>query len=142
MHPEFKTYQEQVVKNARVLASTLMENGLKLVSSGTDNHLVLIDLSGTEITGKDAEQALGLADITVNKNTVPFETRSPFITSGVRIGTPAITSRGMKEKDMVLIGSLISEIISNMGNEAVIKKVRNKVRDLCESYPLYKGVLF
>lgn len=142
MHPEFKTYQEQVVKNARVLASTLMENGLKLVSAGTDNHLVLIDLSGTEITGKDAEQALGLADITVNKNTVPFETRSPFITSGIRIGTPAITSRGMKEKDMVLIGSLISEVISNIGNEAVIKKVRNKVRDLCESYPLYKGVLF
>jgi glycine hydroxymethyltransferase len=142
MHPGFKTYQEQVVKNARVLATTLMESGIKLVSAGTDNHLVLIDLSGTEITGKDAEQALGLADITVNKNTVPFETRSPFITSGIRIGTPAITSRGMKEKDMVMIGNFIAEVISNMGDDSVIKKVRNKVRDLCESYPLYKGILF
>jgi len=142
MDPGFKLYQEQVVKNASVLATTLMENGLKLVSSGTDNHLILIDLSKTEITGKDAERVLGMADITVNKNTVPFETRSPFITSGIRIGTPAITSRGMKEKDMVMIGTFISEVISNMGNDSVVKKVRNRVRDLCESYPLYKGVIF
>lgn len=142
LKPEFKQYQEQVLRNARVLASTLIEHGVKLVSAGTDNHLVLVDLSGTEITGKDAEHALGRADITVNKNTVPFETRSPFITSGIRIGTPAITSRGMKEKDMVAIAGMIAEVIANINNESVITKVRNRVRELCESYPLYKGVLF
>ena len=140
--PEFKKYQEQVIKNAKVLGETLKENGIKLVSGGTDNHLVLIDLSNTEITGKDAEIALGLAEITVNKNTVPSEKRSPFITSGVRIGTPAITTRGMKEKEMVVIGSLIVKVIQNINNETIIKDVKSKVRELCEAHPLYKKVLF
>jgi glycine hydroxymethyltransferase len=140
--PEFKKYQEQVLKNAKTLAETLMGEGLKLVSGGTDNHLVLVDFSGTEITGKDAEIALGLAEITVNKNTVPFETRSPFITSGVRIGTPAVTTRGMKEKEMVLIGKLIAKVVKNIGNETVTKQVAKEVKALCEAFPLYKGVIF
>lgn len=140
--PEFKKYQEQVIKNAKILAETLKENGIKLVSGGTDNHLVLIDLSGTEITGKDAEIALGMAEITVNKNTVPFETRSPFITSGIRIGTPAVTTRGMKEKEMVIIGTLISKVIHNIGDNNVINEVKSKVKELCDASPLYKGVLF
>jgi glycine hydroxymethyltransferase len=140
--PEFKKYQEQILKNAKTLAETLMSEGLKLVSGGTDNHLVLVDFSGTEITGKDAEIALGLAEITVNKNTVPFETRSPFITSGVRIGTPAITTRGMKEKEMVIIGKMIAKVVHNIGNEAVTKEVGKEVRSLCEAFPLYKGVIF
>jgi len=140
--PEFKKYQEQIIKNAKTLAETLKENGFKLVSGGTDTHLMLLDLSNTEITGKDAECALGLAEITVNKNTVPFETRSPFITSGIRIGTPAITTRGMKEKDMIIIGGLISTVLKNTTNETVIKDVKAKVRELCEAHPLYKGILF
>mgnify|MGYP001810068387 CR=1 FL=1 len=142
LSPDFKKYQEQVIKNSKVLAETLKENGIKLVSGGTDNHLVLIDLSGTEITGKDAEIALGMAEITVNKNTVPFETRSPFITSGIRIGTPAVTTRGMKEKEMVLIATLISKVIHNIGDNNIISEVKSKVRELCDASPLYKGVLF
>ncbi len=142
MSPEFKTYQEQVVKNAKALSKTLIDEGLKLVSGGTDNHLMLVDLSATEITGKDAEIALGMAEITVNKNTVPFETRSPFITSGVRIGTPAVTTRGMKEKEMQLIGKLIAKVIHNTKDEAVIAQVKKQVVELCTSFPLYKGVLF
>ena len=142
MSPEFKTYQEQVIKNAKALSKTLIDEGLKLVSGGTDNHLMLVDLSATEITGKDAEIALGMAEITVNKNTVPFETRSPFITSGVRIGTPAVTTRGMKEKEMQLIGKLIAKVIHNTKDEAVIAQVKKQVVELCTSFPLYKGVLF
>jgi glycine hydroxymethyltransferase len=140
--PEFKKYQEQIIKNAKKLAETLKEEGLKLVSGGTDTHLVLVDLSGMEVTGKDVEIALGLAEITVNKNTVPFETRSPFITSGVRIGTPAVTTRGMKEKEMDIIGKMIANIIHNIGNETVIKQTGKEVRALCEAFPLYKGVIF
>ena len=142
LRPEFKQYQEQVIKNAKTLAETLKGEGIKLVSGGTDNHLVLIDFSGTEITGKDAENALGMAEITVNKNTVPFETRSPFITSGVRVGTPAVTTRGMKENEMVTIGKLISTVVKNIGNEAVIKQAGKEVKALCEAFPLYKNVLF
>ncbi|MEI6092932.1 MAG: serine hydroxymethyltransferase [bacterium] len=140
--PEFKKYQEQVIKNSKALAETLKGNGIKLVSGGTDNHLVLIDLSGTETTGKDAEIALGMAEITVNKNTVPFETRSPFITSGIRIGTPAVTTRGMKEKEMVLIATLITKVIHNISDQNVLSDVKAKVRELCDAYPLYKGILF
>jgi len=142
LKPEFKKYQEQVLKNAKTLGETLIGEGLKLVSGGTDNHLVLVDFSGMEVTGKDAEIALGLAEITVNKNTVPFETRSPFITSGIRIGTPAVTTRGMKEKEMVIIGKLIAKVVQNIGNEAMIKQVGKEVRSLCEAFPLYKGVIF
>lgn len=142
MSPEFKIYQEQVIKNAKALSKTLMNEGLKLVSGGTDNHLMLVDLSGTDITGKDAEIALGMADITVNKNTVPFETRSPFITSGVRIGTPAVTTRGMQEKEMELIGRLIAKVIHNVKSESTIAGVKEQVVELCRAFPLYKGVLF
>ncbi|MFH1223049.1 MAG: serine hydroxymethyltransferase [Pseudomonadota bacterium] len=140
--PEFKKYQEQIVKNAKVLCETLRSEGLKIVSGGTDTHLMLVDFSGTEITGKDAETALGLADITVNKNTVPFETRSPFITSGVRIGVPAITTRGMKENEMKTIGKFISTVVKNINNPSEIEGVRKQVVSLCEAFPLYKGVIF
>ena len=140
--PEFKKYQEQIIKNAKTLGETLKEEGLKLVSGGTDTHLVLVDLSGMEVTGKDVENALGLAEITVNKNTVPFETRSPFITSGVRIGTPAVTTRGMKEKEMVIIGKMIANVIHNISNEAVIKQTGKEVRAALRGVPLVQGRYF
>ncbi|MCX8083950.1 MAG: serine hydroxymethyltransferase [Calditerrivibrio sp.] len=142
MTEEFKEYQKQIVKNAKRLSERLLKNGFKLVSGGTDNHLMLINLSNVDITGKDAEEALGKANITVNKNTVPFETRSPFITSGVRIGTPAVTTRGMKEAEMDIIGDLISQVLSEPNNEANIKSVKEQVLKLCEAFPLYKGKLY
>jgi len=142
MTPEFKKYQEQIIKNARTLCETLKAEGLKIVSGGTDTHLMLVDFSGTEITGKDVEIALGLAEITVNKNTVPFETRSPFITSGIRIGVPAVTTRGMKENEMKTIGKLISRVVKDIKNESAIKDVKKEVIALCEAFPLYKGILF
>jgi glycine hydroxymethyltransferase len=140
LSPKFKKYQEQIIKNAKALALKLSDEGFNLVSGGTDNHLMLIDLSSKNITGKDAQIALGKAEITVNKNTVPFETLSPFITSGIRIGTPAVTTRGMKEKDMKVIGSLIAKVLNNMNDEAEIKKVKKQVMDLCKAYPIYKGM--
>ncbi len=134
---EFKTYQKQIVKNAAVLADTLMRQGFRLVSGGTENHLMLVDLTNFDVTGKEAEKRLDEVRITVNKNTIPFETKSPFITSGIRIGTPAVTSRGMKEEDMVEIGTLIHMLISDFENskEAVAKRVEA----LCAKYPLYRG---
>lgn len=142
MTKDFKDYQGQVVKNAKALADSLKEKGLNLVSGGTDNHLILIDLTSKDITGKDAEKALGIAEITVNKNTVPFETRSPFVTSGIRIGTPAVTTRGMKENEMKKIGELIAKVIDNITNEKVLEDVKKEVVELCKNFPLYKGVLF
>src|SRR3989338_4137739 len=112
--PQFKIYQEQIQKNAKTMAKRLQERGFKLISGGTDNHLMLLDLRNSEITGKDAEEALDKAGITVNKNTVPFDPRSPFITSGIRIGTPAVTTRGMKEKEMMMIADLIADTINNL----------------------------
>lgn len=140
MAPEFKAYQVQVVRNAQTLAKTLLSHGMKLVSGGTDNHLMLIDLSGTEVTGKQLEEALGHVEITVNKNTVPSEKRSPFVTSGVRIGTPAITSRGMKETEMVELGGLIFDVFSNISKglaESAQTTIRHKVMALAERFPLY-----
>lgn len=137
LKPEFKTYQEQVVKNAKALAEELKAKGLNLVSGGTDNHLILIDLSEKEITGKQAEEALDKAAITVNKNTVPNEKRSPFVTSGIRIGTPALTTRGMNEDDMKKIGSLIAKVIENHEDLAVLESVKKDVFAICERYPLY-----
>lgn len=132
---EFKAYQEQIVKNAKVLADTLMQNGFKLVSGGTDNHLMLLDLTGTDVTGKDAEHMLDEVGITVNKNAIPNDPRSPFITSGVRIGTPATTSRGFVEKDMVEVGTLIAMTINDFeGNK---DEVKSRVKALCEKHPLY-----
>ena len=135
LQPEFKVYQQQVVKNASVLADSLQKAGLRIVSGGTDNHLMLVDLTASGRTGKEVEHLLDAANITVNKNTIPFETRSPFITSGIRIGTPALTTRGFKEEDMVIIGGLIADIVFN--GEDAVERVKAEVAKLTEKYPLY-----
>ena len=135
--PEFKLYQEQIVKNAKAMANALMDKGFRLVSGGTDNHLMLVDLRQSELTGKVAQETLDKARITVNKNTVPFETRSPFVTSGIRIGTPAVTTRGMKEKEMATIAEFISRALNHVGNESVLKSVADNVRELCRKFPVY-----
>ncbi len=135
--PEFKAYSEQVVINAAVLARSLVQKGFNLVSGGTDNHLILIDFSGTEITGKMASAALEKAGITVNKNTVPFETRSPFVTSGIRLGTPATTTRGLKEPEMERVAGWIAQALAHMDNDAVLEEIRAQVRELCTRFPLY-----
>lgn len=132
---EFKTYQQQVVKNAKKLAETLMSEGFKLVSGGTDNHLMLVDLTDTGVTGKEAEKMLDDVGITVNKNAIPFDTKSPFITSGIRIGTPASTSRGFKEDDMVEVGKLIALTIKDFDNSQ--DEIRKRVQALCDKHPLY-----
>jgi glycine hydroxymethyltransferase len=137
LKPEFKTYSQQIVKNAKILADALMNRGLKLVTDGTDNHLMLVDLSDAAITGKDGEIALDHAGITVNKNTVPNEKRSPFVTSGLRIGTPALTTRGFKEAEMKLIGEWIADVLADHTNESLIKKIRNQVKELCKKFPIY-----
>lgn len=131
---KFKEYQKQIVKNAKALADRLISNGIKLVSGGTDNHLMLIDLSDLEVTGKELETMLDKAHITVNKNTVPKEKRSPFVTSGVRIGTPSVTTRGMKEAEMIKIADFITDIIRN-GKQA-IPRVKNSVKELLQQFPL------
>ncbi|NMM54371.1 serine hydroxymethyltransferase [Paenibacillus aquistagni] len=137
LQPSFKAYAEQVVKNAQVLAESLMAQGLNLVSDGTDNHLVLIDTRNINITGKDAEKVLDEVGITVNKNAIPFDPTSPFVTSGIRIGTPAATSRGMDEAAMVKIGEIIALTLKNPTDEAVLSKARTMVRELTDQYPLY-----
>jgi glycine hydroxymethyltransferase len=134
---DFVSYQKQVVANAKHLANFLKLNGNKIVSGGTDTHLILLDLRLKDITGKDAEAALEKAGITVNKNTIPFETRSPFVTSGVRIGTPALTTRGMKEKEMEQIGVMIVETLENIEKDDFHRQTRKKVRDLCDQFPLH-----
>jgi glycine hydroxymethyltransferase len=133
---DFVEYQKQVIANAKHLAKFLMDNGFKIVSGGTDTHLMLVDLRPQDITGKDAEHTLEAAGITTNKNTVPFETRSPFVTSGIRVGTPALTTRGMREKEMEVIGGMIVEILTHMGNTGLQNDTRKKVRELCEEFPL------
>lgn len=137
LRPSFKEYNKQIIKNAKVLAETLMNNGLRLVSGGTDNHLMLLDLTNQGITGLEAETTLGRAAITVNKNTIPNETKSPFVTSGLRIGTPAVTSRGMKEAEMRLIGTWIASVIKDITNEKNIKDVHGKVEALSSKFTLY-----
>ena len=134
---EFRQYQSQIVKNATALAGELVNQGFKLTSGGTDNHLMLLDLREEEYTGKDAEEALDRAGITANKNTVPFETRSPFITSGLRIGTPATTTRGMKEPEMIQIAKWIGEVLSNREDEAFLEQMKSQVKELCSSFPFY-----
>ena len=136
LQPEFKAYQQQVVKNAETLANGLTQRGVKLVSGGTDNHLVLVDLGAEGRTGKEVEALLDAANITANKNTVPGETRSPFVTSGVRLGTPAVTSRGLKEADMELVAGYIAHIISE--GEAAVPEVKEGVLALTKKYPLYE----
>lgn len=135
MEPSFKAYAEQVVKNAKVMAETLTSRGIDLVSGGTDNHLMLLDLTAKGLTGKEIEKLLDLAHITVNKNAVPFDTQKPFVTSGIRVGTPAVTSRGMKEAEMVTIANCIADIID--GGESAIPSVSAIISELCEQYPLY-----
>ena len=135
--PEWRRYQAQVIENARVLADALMARGYRLVSGGTDTHLMLLDLSGRNITGKDAQEALDRAWITVNKNTVPFETKSPMVTSGVRIGTPAVTTRGMREPEMAQIAALIDQVLANLGATAIEARVRGEVQELTNRFPLY-----
>jgi glycine hydroxymethyltransferase len=137
LRPEFKRYQEQIVKNAKALARALMDKGFRLTSGGTDNHLMLIDLRQSEVTGKVAQEILDQARITVNKNTVPFETRSPFVTSGIRIGTPAVTSRGMKEKEMATIADFIWRALDHVGDERALRSIGDEVRDLCKNFPVY-----
>ncbi len=137
LKPSFKEYSRQIVKNAKVLAGTLTDNGLRLVSGGTDNHLMLIDLTAQGITGLEAEVALGKAGITVNKNTIPNETKSPFVTSGLRIGTPAVTSRGMKEAEMRQIGTWIARVLKDIHNEAVIRDVRTDVTMMAGRFTLH-----
>jgi len=135
----FAAYQQDIVKNARVLSNCLMNNGIKLVSDGTDNHMMIIDLRGLNITGKDAEDVLGRAGITVNKNSIPFEKLSPSVTSGIRIGTPAITTRGMKAPEMQTIAKLIIDVLKNHKNDDLIMKARAKVHELCETFSLYNN---
>lgn len=137
----FKTYQTQVQKNAKALAAKFMELGYQIVSNGTDNHLILIDLRNKELNGKIAEEALGRAAITVNKNMVPFDTESPFVTSGIRIGSPAMTTRGLKETEFEQIAVLIDKVLQKPDDEEVHQTVENEVRELCEKFPLYDFVI-
>lgn len=139
LKPEYTTYTKQVIANAQALANSMVNRGYKIISGGTDNHLMLIDLRAKDekLTGKLAENTLVRADITINKNTVPFETRSPFVTSGIRIGTPALTSRGMKESEMEQIAGFIDEVLSDVENEQTVQAVKSKVHGLTANFPLY-----
>src|SRR5690606_32681846 len=141
LQPEFRDYARQVVENAKALAGKLIERGFDLVSGGTDNHLRLLDLRRRDLTGKDAEEALELAGITVNKNTVPGETRSPFVTSGVRIGTAALTSRGMGVDEMRRIGDWIADILEAPTDEGVRERVKRGIAELCEAFPIYRDLV-
>ena len=138
MEPEWKAYQAQVVKNAQAMAKTFMERGINIVSNGTDDHLFLVDLINKEFSGKDADAALGRANITVNKNSVPNDPRSPFVTSGIRIGTPAVTRRGFKEAEVTQLTNWICDILDDINNEAVIERVKAQVLDICSRFPVYK----
>jgi glycine hydroxymethyltransferase len=138
MDPEWKEYQAQVVKNAQAMAETFMKRGIKIVSEGTDDHLFLVDMIDKEFTGKDADAALGRANITVNKNSVPNDPRSPFVTSGLRIGTPAVTRRGFKEVEVTELTNWICDILDDINNEDVIARVKSQVTEICARFPVYK----
>ncbi len=137
LQPEFVEYQKQVVKNAKALAAALVEKGYHIVSGGTDTHVMLVDVRNHNINGKESEKALDNAGITVNKNMVPFDDASPFITSGIRLGTPAMTTRGMKQDEMQIIANLIDKVLCNISDETVQSNVKNEVLDLCKQFPLY-----
>jgi glycine hydroxymethyltransferase len=137
MSEEFVLYQQQVVKNSQTLGTALLRHGYKLVSGGSDNHLLLVDLTNKDITGKDAEEILESAGLTVNKNAIPFDTQSRFVTGGIRVGTPAVTSRGLKEGEMKQVADWMNRVILNRRDENEISRIRNEVRELCERYPLY-----
>jgi glycine hydroxymethyltransferase len=136
LEPAFKAYQQQIVANAAALAEGLKRNGFRLVSGGTDNHLMLVDVGSKGMTGKDCQLALDEAGITVNKNTIPFETRSPFQASGIRLGTPAVTTRGMREPEMAAIADMISEVLGDLKNVDTHATVRQRVRELTARFPL------
>ncbi|CAH1209761.1 Serine hydroxymethyltransferase [Paenibacillus auburnensis] len=142
LQPSFKTYAQNVVKNAKVLAETLIGEGVNIVSGGTDNHLMLLDTRNLNITGKDAEKVLDSIGITVNKNAIPFDPTSPFVTSGIRIGTPAVTSRGMDEQAMVTIGRIIANVLKNPKDEAKLAEAAREVAALTEQYPIYPGLQY
>ena len=139
LEPSFTAYQQQVLDNARAMADALVERGYQIVSGGTDNHLFLLDLIDKNITGKDADAALGRANITVNKNTVPNDTRSPFVTSGLRLGSPASTTRGFKEVEMRMVANWIADILDSLGDESIVDTVREQVKTLCARHPVYRS---
>jgi glycine hydroxymethyltransferase len=135
--PQWRAYQAQIVENAKALAAALAGRGFRLVSGGTDTHLILLDLTPRNVTGKDAQETLDRAFITVNKNGIPFDTKGPMVTSGIRLGTPAVTTRGMKEPEMARIAELIDRVLSRPGDGAVEAAVRNQVQELTAQFPLY-----
>lgn len=137
LQPAFKSYQQQVLSNAKVMSDVLQSRGYSIVSGGTDNHLILLNLTDKDMSGKDADQALGLANITVNKNTVPNDPRSPFVTSGLRLGTPAVTTRGFTEKEMRLVSGWIADVLDDHENEHLIERVREQAIHLCQEFPVY-----
>lgn len=141
LQPEFKTYQKNIVENAKVLAESLVGEGLRIVTGGTDNHLFLLDLTPVNLTGKEAEKILGDVDITVNKNTIPFDSKSPMVASGIRIGTPALTTRKMGNNEMKQIGRLIADALKNKDNETRKSEIRKQVKSLCSDFPLYASRL-
>jgi len=138
MEPEWKAYQAQVVKNAKAMAEVFIQRGINIVSGGTEDHLFLVDLINKDITGKDADAALGRANITVNKNSVPNDPRSPFVTSGLRIGTPAVTRRGFKEEEVAQLAGWICDILDDINNEETIARVKEQVKEICARFPVYK----
>lgn len=138
LHPEFKEYAAQTIKNAKALAETLQQDGFRIVSGGTDNHLMLVDLTSKDITGKEAQTVLDEVNITSNRNTIPFEPRSPFVTSGIRLGSPALTTRGFKEDDMREVGNIIALVLNDPTNEEKKEEARRRVAALCKKYPLYE----
>ena len=140
MQPSFKEYAKQIVKNAKALAEELMARGFKLVSGGTDNHLLLVDLTTKGMTGKEAQELLDSVGITVNKNTIPYDTQKPFVTSGIRLGTPPLTTRGMKESEMKEVGGMIAKALDSKGDAAVLANVKTQVKELCDRFPLYKSL--
>lgn len=139
--PSFKAYQRQIVKNAASLAAGLSKKGFRIVSGGTDTHLMLVDLTNRDISGRDAAVTLDRAGMTVNKNLIPFDTKPAAVTSGIRIGVPAVTTRGLKEKEMGIIAELINQALTNIGNDKAIEDVKNQVNKLTNKFPLYKDLI-
>ena len=141
LEDSFKTYAQQVISNAKILSAKLMEFGFDVISDGTDNHLMLIDLTNKNMTGKQAENSLELAGMTVNKNMVPFDNRSPFVTSGIRVGTPALTTRGMKEPEMIRIAECINEAVSKYNDQNALTEIKNSVKEFASNFPLYSELI-
>ena len=137
LQPSFKEYAQQIIKNAKALGDTLMKEGASLVSGGTDNHLILLDLRPWDLTGKEAEKLLEEAGITVNKNTIPYDPQSPFVTSGIRIGTAALTTRGMREEEMIKIGEVMAAVLKSHGDKDVLNKAKETTRSICEAFPIF-----